>query len=458
MTSRRDWVTESARDARAIWDAGVEAVRPETLVQRNLRRRGDRLFVADQVFDVSTLRRLVVVGAGKASAAMAEAVETALGPKLLHRLDVRGLVNVPDENVRPLQRITLHGARDSHRNEPTIAGVEGVARIRNLMADVGRRDVVLALVSGGGSALLPAPVPGVPLADKLAITSALLSAGATIEEMNAVRKHLSTMKGGGLARGFRGRALVSLIISDVIGDPLDVIASGPTAPDPTTFDDALAVLERHDLVAACPPSVLAHLDAGRGGRVNETPRRLPRTVINRVVGSGRHALDGAAREARRRGYRVLDLGASIAGDTREASAVFAGILKSIAQHGKPMRPPVAVLSGGETTVRLTPDSGLGGRNQEMTLSILERLGSDATNMHILCGGTDGEDGPTDAAGAFGDARTLDRAARRGLVATDHLSRHDAYRFFKPIGGLLRTGLTGTNVMDLRVMLVGTPPR
>jgi hydroxypyruvate reductase/glycerate 2-kinase len=325
-----------------------------------------------------------------------------------------------------------------------------------LLATAGPDDVAVCLLSGGGSALLPAPADGITLDDKLAVTRLLHRSGATINEMNCVRKHLSRVKGGRLATAFRGKRLLTLVVSDVVGDPLDVIASGPTAPDPTTFADAVGVLDRYGLTGRVPLAVDQRLARGAAGDEPETLKELPRNVVNRVIGSNRVALDAAAAEAERRGYRVLDLGAFVEGDTAAVATAVAGVVRSIRRDAKPLAPPACVLVGGETTVVLGDNPGKGGRNQEFVLAVLQKLAATpeaVAGVTVLSGGTDGEDGPTDAAGALADAGTLERAAVRGLSAADHLRRHDAYPFFAATGDLLTPGLTGTNVMDVRVVLV-----
>jgi glycerate 2-kinase len=273
--------------------------------------------------------------------------------------------------------------------------------------------------------------------------------------MNCVRKHLSHIKGGRLAQAFHGRMLVSLIISDVIGDPLDVIASGPTAPDPTTFADALEVLDRYGLRSQIPAAILVHLQCGKAGEVPETLKTLPANIHNVVLGNNARALAAAQQAAEKLGYRVVNLGAFIEGETRHVATVFAGIVRSIRRDGDPLSPPVCLLSGGETTVTLGPEHGRGGRSQEFVLAMAAKLGlAGMRNVLVLSGGTDGEDGPTDAAGAIADSGTLTRAADNGLSPMAHLDRHDTYPFFEATGGLLKTGLTQTNVMDVRVILVG----
>jgi glycerate 2-kinase len=367
---------------------------------------------------------------------------------------VEGVVNVPAESVRPLRRIRLHGARPAGTNQPTAEGVAGTRRILDLLAGAGPDDVALCLLSGGGSALLPAPVEGVTLEDKQRVTKLLHACGATINEMNCVRKHLSACKGGRLAQAFTGRSLFSLIISDVVGDPLDVIASGPTAADPTTFADALAVLEQYRLLAQIPDAVCGHLERGREGRVPETLKALPENVHNDVLGNNARSLAAAEARARELGYAVLNLGAYVEGETRHVGTAFAGIVRSIRAHGQPLRPPMCLLSGGETTVTLADDHGLGGRNQEFVLAVARKLGYEGLrNVVVLSGGTDGEDGPTDAAGAVADEHTLRRAEDLGLILDRFLDRNDAYHFFEATGDLLKTGLTQTNVMDVRVIVV-----
>ncbi len=430
----------SREHALAIWTAAVEVVRPEPLVRAAL--EGERA--------IRAAPRVIVVGAGKAGPGMAAGLETAFADKLDR---VEGLVNVPAGMSAPLQRVRLHAARPQGVNEPTAEGVAGAEEMLRLLRSAGPEDVAVCLLSGGGSALLPAP-DGVSLADKQAVTKLLHRCGASIDEMNCVRKHLSRVKGGRLAEAFRGKRLLSLIVSDVVGDPLDVIASGPTAPDPTTYADARGVLSRYGLIASAPPAVLAHLEAGRAGRFPETPKAIPANVENHIIGSNRGALDTAKRKAEELGYRVLDLGAFVEGETRHVATAIAGVVRSITHDGRPISPPACVLLGGETTVTLGEGAGKGGRNMEFVLAALAKLGAkEMPGVTVLSGGTDGEDGPTDAAGAVADARTLQVLEQHQLATEDYLRRHDAYTLFDRVGGLIRCGLTGTNVMDVRLVLV-----
>jgi hydroxypyruvate reductase/glycerate 2-kinase len=434
-------------DALSIWKAAVAAANPFALVR-------------DAVGELrSTTGRILVVGGGKAGAAMAAGAEAGLAD-VLDRVD--GLLNVPEEPVEqassPVRgsstgqeacatgKILLHPARPAGSNHPTQVGVYGAMLQLALAQSALPGDVGLCLLSGGGSALLPAPAEGVSLEDKQLTTKLLHACGATIGEMNCVRKHLSRYKGGRLAQAFadRGVPVLALIISDVVGDPLDVIASGPTSPDPTTFEDALEVLRRYGLMEKAPAGVIAHLQ--RGG--DETPKSLPSGVRNVILGNNARSLRAAEAEARRLGYPVLNLGSFIEGETRHVATVHAGIVRSVRTDRVPTQPPLCLLSGGETTVTLGEGHGKGGRNQEFVLALLDKLGEEMAGVVVLSGGTDGEDGPTDAAGAVADETT----AREGIAS--YLMRHDAYTFFERAGGLIRTGLTHTNVMDVRVILVG----
>jgi hydroxypyruvate reductase/glycerate 2-kinase len=450
MTSR-----QSLRNAaREIWLAGVAAVDPARLLRAAVKCRQRCLVIGDLSLPLDGIERIVVVGAGKAGSAMSRAIEQTLGPRMLRDKQVAGCVNVPDDTVLPLRAIRLHPARAGHENQPTAAGIEGAIEIRRLVSQAGPRDLVLCLISGGGSALLPAPADGITLEDKQAVTGLLHACGATIHEMNAVRKHLSCIKGGGLVQGFRGRAMVSLIISDVVGDPLDVIASGPTAPDSSSFADALGVLDRYGLRDRVPRRVLDRLQAGAAGVHAETLKRLPRHVHNVVIGNNATALRAAERTARRLGFRCVNLGPFVTGESREFARAMAGLVRSIRAGRRPMAPPACLLSGGECTVTLGDHPGLGGRNQEWVLAMLHELGpAGMRGVVVLSGGTDGEDGPTDAAGAFADQAVVQAARRAGLDPRRFLNGHDAYHFFAPLGSLIRTGPTHTNVMDVRVVLV-----
>jgi hydroxypyruvate reductase/glycerate 2-kinase len=430
--------------ARATWDTAVAAADAFLLTREALREHLGAI--------ARKVPRILVVGAGKAAAEMASGLEITFR----QRLDsIEGIVNVPEGPGLYEAKVVRNVARPAGSNFPTREGQDGAERMLRLLAGAGPEDVAVCLLSGGGSALLPAPVDGVTLEDKTATTRLLHACGASINEMNAVRKHLSRIKGGGLARAFRGKKLLSLIISDVVGDPLDVIASGPTAPDPTTFADAVAVLRRYDLLDQVPAAVRSHLEAGVAGKVPETLKEPLPNVEHYIIGSNARSLRAAEAHAKSAGYRVLNLGSFIEGETREVAVAVAGIVRGIVRDKTPLAPPCCLLLGGETTVKLDAGSGKGGRNTEFVLAVLDKLGPEGMKgVTVLSGGTDGEDGPTDAAGAIGTAETRAAAAQLGLEPADYLKRHDAYTFFDRAGGLLKTGLTGTNVMDVRVILIG----
>jgi glycerate 2-kinase len=434
-------------DALAIWTAAVEAADAFRLTRDALiSHLSEKAHAA-----VMTASRILVVGGGKAGAAMAAGLEAALAE---HLNRVEGIVNVPEGAIAAVQKIRLHPARPAGSNHPTTAGVAGCEEMLWLMQSAGPDDVAVCLLSGGGSALLPAPAEGITLEHKQAVTKLLHESGATIDEMNAVRKHLSRVKGGRLASVFRGKRLISLIISDVVGDRLDVIASGPTAPDSTTYADALTVIDKYDLRRKAPHAVLDVLTRGAMGRLPETIKSQPPNVENLIIGNNTTALTAARNAAEKLGYNLLDFGPFVEGETRQVAVAVAGIVRNIRERQQPVSPSACVLIGGETTVTLETGSGKGGRNQEFVLAVLNKLGREAMQgIVVLSGGTDGEDGPTDAAGAIGTAETLRQAERLQLSLTNHLRRHDAYPFFDATNGLIRTGLTGTNVMDVRVILV-----
>lgn len=443
-------------DALAIWRAGLAAVAPERLVADALGRDGSWLAFGDERLDLARVRRLVVVGAGKAGAGMAAAVERVIGDEWAARLSLSGWVNVPADCLQPLHYIHLHAGRPAGANEPRPEGVVGAEAILAQVAGLGRDDVCLALFSGGGSALLPAPVAGVTLADKLAVTRLLGAAGATITELNTVRTHLSRIKGGGLVRACRAGRLVSLVISDVPGDRLEIIASGPTVPTIPRPAEALAILTRlvpRDEPSA--PSVWQHLRHQAA-----LPRRaemLACPTTNLIIGNNATAVDAAGAEAERRGYSH----AMVSAAAPEGEANDLG--RHLARLARRMRDepgPDALISGGEPTVTLAPPEtrGQGGRNQQLVLAALAELTANGApepcrGLCLVSGGTDGEDGPTDAAGAVLDAEVATRARQLGLDLAAALTRNDAYPFFQAAGGLLQTGPTHTNVGDLRVVLV-----
>jgi hydroxypyruvate reductase len=432
------------KKALAVFRAALEAADPGAAVRRSLHLRGNILLAGRRRYSLNQFENVWVAGAGKASAAMAQAVERVLGSRVRG-----GLVSVKYGHLARLRRIELN---QCGHPVPDTAGVRGAQRIAEIACGAGARDLVICVISGGASALLPMPAPPVTLEEKQAATKLLLACGASIHEINAVRKHVSLIKGGQLARLAYPAQVLSLLLSDVIGDDLDVIGSGPTAPDASTFADAGAVLSKYGLGERIPAAVRERIERGVRGEIAETPKPgdpvFGRTT-NLVVGSNRLAVDAAARKARELGLRPLVLSTLIQGETRDVARMHAAIVREILASGRPAKPPVCLISGGETTVTLR-GNGLGGRNQEFVLAAaIDLAGSD--HVAVLSGGTDGT---TDATGAIADGATLRRAERLGLDARRFLAENNSYRFFEALGDLVKTGPTNTNVMDVRLLLVG----
>lgn len=440
------------RDARAIWQAGTDAVKADRLVREAIRVEGPWLHVGNERVHLPDVGHIAVVGAGKAGAGMAEGLLQALGQQVRCDKQLTGWVNVPENCVRPLPGITLHGARPAGVNEPTAAGVEGAREMMRCVSALSPRDLCIALISGGGSALLPLPCEGVTLEDKLAITRFLSAAGAPIEALNTVRKQLSQIKGGGLARACRAGRMIALIISDILGDPWDLIASGPTVRSDASPAEALEILERYGVRAAgIAPRVIQVL-TDRLHAPSARSTLVACEVTNQVIGSNAVAVAAAAAEAQRLGYHPIQQVAHASEGPAEK------IGRSLAEQATRLRDrpgPDCLISGGEPTVKLVAaeDRGLGGRNQQLVLAAAEVLAGNAASILLLSGGTDGEDGPTDAAGAWVDAELIAEAKQRGLSPRAYLKRNDAYHWFLPLGGLLITGPTDTNVCDVRVVLV-----
>ena len=434
------------KDAQAIFRAALKAADPMEAVLRHLRVDGNRLIAGRLHYRLDDYRRVWVIGAGKASAAMARAVEKVLGKRISG-----GLINVKYGHLAKLRRVELN---EAGHPVPDQAGVAGAERIAGIAANATSDDLIVCVISGGGSALLPLPAPSITLEEKQATTKLLLACGANIHEINAVRKHISAVKGGQLARLASPATVLSLLLSDVIGDNLDVIGSGPTAPDDSTFASAKSILDKYDIFDKAPVTIRERVEKGLAGEIPETPKPsdpvFTRTQ-NLVVGSNILAVAAAGQCARRLGYRPMVLSTYVEGETREVARVHAAIAKEIRASGRPIKPPACVISGGETTVTLR-GNGLGGRNQEFVLAAaMDLAGMDG--VVVLSGGTDGTDGPTDAAGAIADGRSTSRAETLGLKAQSFLANNDSYRFFEPLHDLLLTGPTNTNVMDVRLLLV-----
>jgi hydroxypyruvate reductase len=394
------------------------------------------LYVADQRYHLGDYEHVYVVGGGKAAVPMADAIAAILGERLTEGVVVTKYEHAGGWSVPRLRVI------EAGHPVPDENSVRGAQAVADLAGRATERDLVICLISGGGSALLTLPVPGLTLADLQALTDALLRCGATINEINTVRKHCSGIKGGNLARLAASAQLVTLVLSDVVGDPLDVIASGPTVPDSTSLVDARKVLRRYEISE--PPFL------------QETPKPgdpIFARVQNVVVGSNRLAALAAVEKARVLGFNVLLLSTYVEGEAREVGRVTAALAKGIRTHGDPLSPPACLVWGGETTVTIRGE-GKGGRNQELALSAALALDG-WRDVLIMALATDGTDGPTDAAGAIITGETLARARERGLDAWAALETNDSYHFFEALGDLIRTGPTGTNVNDLLFVLVGS---
>ena len=416
----------------------AQAVLRHVSLARNNVKAGHELLAGHRRYRLDKFRNIYVIGAGKASAEMAKAIERLLGKRI-----TGGLINIKYGHAARLRRIELN---ECGHPIPDRNGELGAQRIAEIARQAGPDDLVLCLISGGASALLPSPAPPITLEEKQETTRLLLHCGANIHELNSVRKHISAVKGGRLAQLAWPATTLALILSDVIGDDLDVIGSGPTVPDRSTFADARAIFDKYGIAGRVPAAVSERL----AGSAPETPKpgdKIFEKVQNLIVGSNRLAVDAAAERAKLLGYRTLVLSTFIEGETRDVARMHAAIAKEIRATGRPVKPPACVISGGETTVTIR-GTGLGGRNQEFALAAaLDIAGLE--DVVMLSAGTDGTDGPTDAAGAIADGSTI----ARGLDAAAFLANNDSYHFFESIGDLIKTGPTGTNVADVRIMLL-----
>lgn len=424
---------------------GLDAVDARKAVGRAISRSGNELVIGRRRYDLCRYERVVVLGAGKATASMAQAVEQRLG-SWVHD----GFIVVKHGHVLPTKRIVV---AEAGHPVPDRSGQRAAARLCALAAELGRRDLLIVLLSGGASSLLPAPVSGISLADKQQTTQLLLRCGASIGEINTIRKHLSTIKGGRLAE-LTEATVVTLILSDVLGDDISAIASGPTVPDPTTYQEAVAIVKHYRMWRAIPQSVRQHLDRGCQGLAEETPKpgaSLFRRVHYHIVGNNIAAVMAVARAAREAGLRTFVHKQVLTGEASEEGRRFGALAKNIVRAGNPLQRPCCVVAGGETTVTVT-GKGTGGRAQEFaSAAALEIAGLD--KVWVAAIGTDGTDGPTDAAGAVVDGDTVARARRFSVDLNGSLKRHDVYPALKQLRQLIVTGPTGTNVNDLYLLLI-----
>jgi hydroxypyruvate reductase len=444
---------ESLRSvARKIFRAALKAVDPYKAVHSSFAVKGTVLSLGGKgqktlAYDLTLFKRILVFGAGKASVPMAAACE-----EILQKRISKGIIVTKYGHSGPLKYITTV---EAGHPVPDKAGLHAAQHILTLLKGSQADDLVIFLTSGGCSALLPLPVPPITLSEKKKLTKLLLKSGAPIHEINAVRKHISMTKGGSLAKLADPSTVINLILSDVVGDDLDVIGSGPFVPDSSTFQEAWKVLEKYNLKSGVPESLIKHLQAGLEGMIQETPKPGQpcfRKVKNLIIGSNLVALKAAEIKARDMGFETLILSSQMQGEARELAKNYAAIAKEIVKSGRPFSPPVCLLAGGEPTVTVK-GNGLGGRNTELALALaIEIQGLDRTTF--LSGGTDGTDGTTDAAGAIVSGSTYRKALKKGLKPENYLAHNDSYTFFKETGGLLITGPTRTNVMDIHILLVG----
>jgi glycerate 2-kinase len=428
-------------------NAALEAADAKAIIKTKVKVKGNSLKIGDLSFKLTEFNDIFVIGGGKASGCMAEALVEVLDDRIR-----AGTVNVPYSCPEYKTRnVNLH--RASHPI-PDMAGVEGAIKMLDLVSKSKEDDLIISLISGGGSALMPQPVSGVSLEDKGKVTNALLKSGATIREINTIRKHISGLKGGWLAKKAYPATVVNLILSDVVGDPLDSIASGPTVPDPTTFDDAIEILKHHKLWRKIPVSVKKVLLDGAKGLIPETPKPGDvafERVYNVVVGNTLTASIAALNNIKKAGLNSVLLTSSLEGQAKDVGTVLASIAREADLSGNPVSKPAGVVAGGETTVIVT-GKGKGGRNQEIALGAALEI-DDLNGVVVASLSTDGVDGPTDAAGAIVDGKTVSRAHGLGLNPREFLADNDSYTFFSKLGDLILTGPTGTNVCDVSVVVV-----
>jgi hydroxypyruvate reductase len=437
-------VNELRSHAQTIWEASLDAASPAVCIPRILEPTRDGFRVAGHDYRVEG--RLIVIGAGKAGSGMARVVDEMFGARI-----ASGLVITKYGHSLPTENIQVFEAGHPVPDESGVLGVEG---IRELLRDLDESDVVLCLISGGGSALLPSPAEGITLKEKQDVTNALLRAGSTITELNAVRKHLSAIKGGQLLGMTAPARVVSLVMSDVIGDPLDYIASGPTAPDTSTFEDARRIVGKYGIDVS--PAIIERFDRGIAGAIPETPKigdPLFDRVANYIVANNRLLLESAANKARELGFETLVLSSEIEGEARDVGRVFASIAREIEGSRNPVKPPACVLAAGETTVTVRGD-GSGGRNQEMALAWALKMTGATSPVCFASVASDGTDGPTDAAGGIVDPETCARAERAGRDPAEDLRANNAYELLDSAGDLILTGPTETNLMDIQILLAG----
>lgn len=429
----------------------LKAGDPEICIKKYMSVMGNELKIRDSGvrLNLTGYDRLIVVGAGKATAQMARALEDIFTETIL---PIKGIISIKHGHGVPLKHIKTIEA--SHPI-PGPGGMKAAKAIVRLLKNAGEKDLVISLFSGGGSALLPLPAPGITLEEIQKTTDYLLRSGAEIDEINAVRKHLSQVKGGRLMEFAYPATVCNLLLSDVIENRLDVIASGPFVPDETTFSKALFVCKKYHIFHQIPGSVRNHLSWGGKGSVKETPKKdnpCFKNLFTKIIGSNQQALFSAKQKAGQLGFHSLILSSRVKGEARELGKILAGIAREIRESGHPVPAPACILAGGETTVSVS-GKGKGGRNQECTLAAVKEIDGMEDTL-IFCAGTDGTDGPTDAAGAYCSGETYRSGMNKGLDSIEYLLNNDSYHYFEKIGNLIKTGPTGTNIMDIYMVFVG----
>lgn len=432
-----------------VMTAALEAVDPSKAVSAHLHRDGNRLFVAGRSYDLAAYKRVYLFGAGKAGVPMARAAREVIGRSL-----AGGLVIVKDGYAGDTADLEAWGVEivEAGHPIPDQRGQESAVRMIHKLEGIGVGDLAVCLISGGGSALMHVPAGDVSLEDLQQLTAILLAVGADITEINTLRKHLDRIKGGGLARAAAPAEVLTLVLSDVVRDPLDVIASGPTVPDSSTFQDAWEVLERYKIVERTPLSVRDHLLKGLRGEIPDSPKAgdpIFERVTNLIVGNNAQAAEAAGQAAREAGYHTLVLTSQLQGEARRAGRALGALARQVKSSVRDQ--PVCLIAGGETTVTLS-GTGKGGRNQELALGAVEELAG-LEGVSLLSLATDGGDGPTDAAGAVATGDSLARALLLGLDPRDYQARNDSYHFFGALGDLIKTGPTQTNVNDLAFLFI-----
>ncbi len=440
-------INSKNKDILAIIDSAISAANPQKRIKEVIHLQKNRLTIEKQAYNLDLYENIYVIGAGKAACSMALAVEDVLGDRITSGI----VVTKYGHKTKNLSKIEIIEAGHPIPDE---SGIKGAERIISLLKNIKRGDLIIILLSGGASSLLPAPNENISLSDKKIVTGLLLKSGASIDEINAVRKHISRLKGGQLASLIYPAEAVCLILSDVIGDRLDVIASGPTVPDGSTFKNVVDILKKYSIWNNTPRPVINYLLKGLKGEIAETPKAgnpAFKRISNIIIGNNKSAVAAAEKKAKELGYHTMVLSTFIEGEAREIGKVFGAIAKEIAEFERPLKRKACIIAGGETTVTVK-GKGKGGRCQEFALSAALMING-IKEASVAGIGTDGTDGPTDAAGAIADGTTIERAHKMGMDVKAYIENNDSYSLFKKLGDLIITGPTNTNVNDLYITLV-----